>query len=108
MDDFKIFGKATESSRIQALQDGPFAARVSAYNDVFRNYKYGTITNSTCTGNIDHAILVIGYGTNYWLIKNQWGPTWGDSGFAKIARTGDNDDGLCNLQKLSAYQPVNN
>jgi len=40
---------------------------------------------------LDHAVSVIGYGTedgvDYWLIKNSWGRcSWGERGFAKIKR----------------------
>merc|ERR1711915_192549 len=40
---------------------------------------------------LDHAVAVIGYGTedgvDYWLIKNSWGRcSWGERGFAKIKR----------------------
>lgn len=34
-----------------------------------------------------HAIAVIGYddAKGYWLVKNSWGPGWGESGYARIA-----------------------
>ena len=48
---------------------------------------------------IDHAVLVIGYGTeggvDYWLVKNSWGPDWGDNGKIKIKR-GTNECGIGN------------
>ncbi len=48
---------------------------VSINADPFQFYSSGIISCSN--KNIDHAILLIGYGTengqNYWLIKNQWG-----------------------------------
>merc|ERR1711915_26655 len=38
----------------------------------------------------DHAVLVVGYGTEngvpYWLIKNSYGPRWGEKGFFKLKR----------------------
>ena len=55
-----------------------------------------------------HAITLIGYGaestyspndTPYWIIKNSWGTTWGDSGFAKIGKYG------C-LPRYAAYPVV--
>lgn len=36
-----------------------------------------------------HAVKVIGWGkhegTNYWIIENSWGETWGVKGLAHIA-----------------------
>jgi len=38
-----------------------------------------------------HSVTLIGYGTSddgidYWLIRNSWGPVWGDHGHIKIER----------------------
>jgi hypothetical protein len=44
-----------------------------------------------------HAMEIVGYGTlggvNYWLMKNSWGPAWGDRGYMKIRR-GTNVGGI--------------
>lgn len=42
--------------------------------------------NETAIGG--HAINLVGWGTDngtfYWLVKNSWGPTWGDNGYFRI------------------------
>lgn len=34
--------------------------------------------------NIHHAVVVVGWGEDYWIIKNSWGPEWGNGGYAHI------------------------
>ncbi|KAJ0666994.1 putative actinidain [Helianthus annuus] len=40
------------------------------------------------TGTVKHAAVIIGYGTengvDYWLLKNSWGPTWGETGVSEF------------------------
>jgi C1A family cysteine protease len=40
---------------------------------------------------LDHAVLLVGYTTTEWIIKNQWGTDWGVNGYAYISRSSAND-----------------
>lgn len=44
-----------------------------------------------------HAVAFIGYGeengVKYWIIRNSWGPEWGEKGFFRILR-GSNECGI--------------
>ena len=50
---------------------------------------------------LDHAVLLVGYGTEktllsekpYWLVKNSWGAKWGMNGYFKIMR----GEGRCGI-----------
>ena len=58
--------------------NGPMAA--AAYAIPWKSYTGGILT-SGCDGDLDHAITIIGYGTDesgtdYWTIKNSWGTDW--------------------------------
>ncbi len=69
-------------------------ALVAKYNSVvsviyagdtgFMNYKANTIFSTCSNKPINHAITVVGYGPDYWLIKNSWGQHWGDNGYIKV------------------------
>ena len=51
-------------------------------------YAGGIITELSCGHDVNHAALVVGYGSEngleYFLVKNSWGETWGDAGYVKI------------------------
>jgi cysteine peptidase B len=68
-------------------QHGPISAGVDA--TTFCEYKSGIITNCI-SQNVDHSILVVGYGVangiNYWILKNSWSSTWGESGYVRIEK----------------------
>merc|ERR1719409_989522 len=42
---------------------------------------------------VDHAVLLIGYGEDanqpYWTLQNSWGSDWGENGFFRMARGTD-------------------
>ena len=80
---------------------GPLGVVIIAGIDAFYNYQSGIMTNAElglstdltgayCGSNIDHAVTLVGYGTengsDYWLIKNSWGTSWGENGYFKAAR----------------------
>ncbi|EFO12634.2 hypothetical protein LOAG_15899, partial [Loa loa] len=69
-----------------------------------------------CPKTVDHAVLVVGYGTekvtlrngterlsDYWLIKNSWSEKWGMEGYLKLAR---NTTNMCGIGYYSCYPLV--
>jgi len=57
-------------------------------------YSYWVGIYDRCTPNaiVNHAILLMGYGhdpkyeKDYWLIRNSWGPRWGEQGYIRMLR----------------------
>lgn len=40
---------------------------------------------------INHAVLLVGYTSSYWIIKNSWGTKWGLNGYGYISRDRSNN-----------------
>ncbi|KAF5810867.1 putative actinidain [Helianthus annuus] len=82
----------------------------SAYD--FQLYT-GGIYNGQCSSSaysLDHAVLIVGYGTqdgeDYWIVKNQWGTYWGLEGYVLMKRGSDvNKNGVCGMY-LEAMYPI--
>jgi len=92
---------------LAAVAKQPVSVAIEADTNVFQSYKSGIIDSHDCGTDLDHGVLVVGYGTeggkDYWLLKNSWGTTWGDKGFFKIIRKSTNDAGICGLQHQPTY-----
>ncbi|KAG5681190.1 hypothetical protein PVAND_010647 [Polypedilum vanderplanki] len=59
------------------------------------HYKTGIIPASYCHGEVNHAVILVGYGTDqktgtpYWIVRNSWGPEWGENGYFRMERGAD-------------------
>ncbi|KAF5270409.1 hypothetical protein FQR65_LT05597 [Abscondita terminalis] len=87
---------------------GPVAVAIDASPDSFQFYSNGVYFDSGCKSSseeLNHAVLVVGYGTEpdgqkYWLIKNSYGSDWGIGGYMKIAKFSNN---LCGIATYASY-----
>ena len=79
---------------------GPVSVALNA--NPLQMYSSGIIdsTSSQCpSSGINHCALLVGYGTesamgmDYWIVKNSWGSTWGESGYFRIRR----GNGTCGI-----------
>lgn len=92
----------------EAVSRGPVSVAIEADTLVFQLYSGGIIDNVKCGTNLDHGVLVVGYGEEngkkYWIVKNSWGPKWGESGYVKIARTDNtNSPGMCGIALSASF-----
>jgi C1A family cysteine protease len=94
-----------------AVTQQPVAIAIEADTRYFQSYSSGVLTASTCGTNLDHGVLIVGYGTengqDYWLVKNSWGTSWGENGYVKIARSSStNDPGICGIAMDPSFPSV--
>ena len=95
----------------EAVSLGPVSVAIEADTRTFQLYTSGVITGDACGTNLDHGVLVVGYGEEsgipYWLVKNSWGPSWGESGYVKIERSDSaNDPGVCGIAMQPSFPLV--
>jgi C1A family cysteine protease len=94
-----------------AVAQQPVSVAVEADGSDWQFYSGGVLTDA-CGVNLDHGVLVVGYGTDatqgdYWKVKNSWGPDWGDAGFIRIGRGSKFDaNGECGILMDPSYPVV--
>ena len=94
-----------------AVAQQPVSIAIEADTRYFQSYSSGVLTSTSCGTNLDHGVLIVGYGTenviDYWLVKNSWGTSWGDKGYVKIARSDStNDAGICGIAMDPSFPSV--
>jgi len=93
---------------VAAIAQGPTSVTVEADTKVFQGYTSGIMNSSACGTSLDHAITAVGYGVQdgqqYYIVRNSWGPTWGDKGYINIAsQKGWFARGICGIQQTSVW-----
>jgi C1A family cysteine protease len=80
-----------DNAIIAMLQDGPVVGAVSATG--WEKYSTGVFS---CAPNaqINHAVMIVGYTPNYWIIKNSWGTDYGIDGFIYVTRDPSSNCGI--------------
>jgi len=91
------------------VQQGPLSICLNA--GPLMSYSSGIITGaaSTCPGDeSDHAVLLVGYatdsssGVHYWIVKNSWNTSWGESGYFRIQAYDNDSSGIGSLCGITA------
>lgn len=88
-----------------AVAKQPVSVAIEADKSAFQLYRAGVLDSEGCGSQLDHGVLVVGYGTDadsgtdFWKVKNSWGPTWGEGGYIRMAR-GKN---MCGIAQQPSY-----
>lgn len=104
--DFKLTGYTTvpkaDSDALKAAVSGaPVSIGINAAVSGFQMYRGGVMSYSSCPAQLDHGVLIVGYGTDngkdFWKVKNSWGGSWGEKGYFRIARQTGKGVGMCGV-----------
>ncbi|XP_063343864.1 cathepsin S, ortholog2, tandem duplicate 1 isoform X3 [Pelmatolapia mariae] len=104
---YQFLPEGDENALKQGLATiGPISVAIDARRPRFSFYRSGVYNDPSCTQEVNHGVLAVGYGTlngqDYWLVKNSWGATFGDQGYIRMARNTGNQCGIA----LYACYPV--
>jgi C1A family cysteine protease len=94
-----------------AVSKHPVAIAIEADTRYFQSYSGGILDSTSCGTSLDHAVEIIGYGSengvDYWNVRNSWGSSWGESGYVRIKKTSStNDIGICGVAAEPSFLAV--
>ena len=86
-----------------ALSQTAQSVAIAAGNYYFQSYTGGILMDSSrCGSQLDHAVTAVGYGTengtDYILVRNSWGGSWGEGGYVKMELT--TGTGTCGVNQM--------
>ena len=111
IDGYEDVPQNDETALLKAVANQPVSVAIEADQRAFQLYSGGVFDDEDCGTSLNHGVLIVGYGTErngthempYWIIKNSWGPAWGDKGYIKMKRGASAVQGLCGVAMQASY-----
>ncbi|KAG2427439.1 hypothetical protein HXX76_012375 [Chlamydomonas incerta] len=91
----------------KVVANQPAVVLVHASPD-WQTYK-GGVFNGSCSADIadaNHAVLVVGWTQDAWIVKNSWGADWGEGGYMLLPQQNRSICGILNSITYPVFEPV--
>jgi cathepsin L len=94
-----------------AVAKQPVVIAIEADTRYFQSYSGGILDSTTCGTSLDHAVEIVGYGSengvDYWIVRNSWSNSWGEQGYFRVKKTSStNDIGICGVAAEPSFLVV--
>uniref|UniRef100_A0A7N0T149 Cysteine protease n=1 Tax=Kalanchoe fedtschenkoi TaxID=63787 RepID=A0A7N0T149_KALFE len=110
IDGYEDVPQNDEKALMKGVAHQPVSVAIEAGGRAFQHYQSGVFTGK-CGTEVDHGVIAVGYGTenglDYWIVRNSWGPTWGEEGYIRLQRNINDQTGKCGIAIEPSY-PVKN
>ncbi|KAJ9176282.1 hypothetical protein P3X46_011614 [Hevea brasiliensis] len=109
IDGYEMVPENNGNALMKAVANQPVAIVIDAGGKDLQFYSEGVFTGH-CGTELNHGVTLVGYratldSTKYWIVKNSWGPEWGENGYIRMLREIEAEGGLCGIT-LEASYPV--
>lgn len=96
---------------MSAVAKQPVAVAIDAGTRYFQSYSGGILDSTACGTELNHAVEVVGYGSengvDYWIVRNSWSASWGEQGYVRIKKSSStNDEGICGIAAQPSFLAV--
>ena len=106
---YNFVAKDEEAMKRVLYKYGPLAGAINGILMAFYDEGiYEPWFSGLCPDNINHAIVIVGYGVDkesgkkFWRIKNSWGPNWGEQGYFRLLR----GEGVCGINRYTLIADI--